>query len=119
MLRRLPDIVLPRRRCRTESAIELSAENSLFPLSDLVKVADRQPHYRDQIGRRPVAVHESLAHADIAPKERAPVEAFVMDDQHRPDVGVCRTKAVRVLGTDQFQKPFFDATQEFQEKALG
>lgn len=82
----------------------------LVPALDLIKVADRQPYYRDQIRRRPVAVHEGLTHADIAPEECATVKAFVMDDQHRPQVGVFGTKAVGLIGANQLQKSSFEST---------
>src|SRR5271165_7647219 len=91
----------------------------LVPAFHVVEVADRQPYYSDQIGRRPVALHKGLAHADIAPEERAPEKAFLVDNEHRPQIGSRRAEAVGVLGTNEFQKSFFDAAQELQEKALG
>ena len=66
-----------------------------------------------------VAVHERLAHADIATEQRAPVEAFVVHHDHRPQLRARRAEAVGLLGTDQFEKAFFQPTEQFQEETFG
>ena len=58
-------------------------------------VAQHQPHQRHQIGRRPVAIHEGLADADVAAGERPQEEPLVVDRQgrvqlaSRPRTGTC------------------------------
>ena len=55
-------------------------------------VAQHQPRQRHQIRRRPVAVHEGLADADVAAGERAQEEPLVVDDQRRIQaVAIART----------------------------
>ena len=70
MLRRLPAMEFPRRRWRRVSNPRLMALSSDSVLHRS-QIAYRQADHGNQIGRRPVAIHESLAHADVAPKERA------------------------------------------------
>ena len=42
-------------------------------------VAEHQPHERHEIRRRPVAIHEGLAEADVAARQRAQEEPLVVD----------------------------------------
>ena len=46
-------------------------------------VAEHQPHQGHQIRRRPVAIHEGLAEADVAARERPQKEPLVVDRQGR------------------------------------
>ena len=53
-------------------------------------VAQHQPRQRHQIRRRPVAVHEGLADADVAAGERPPEEPLVVDRQRRIQLAIDR-----------------------------
>ena len=54
--------------------------------SSSATVAQHQPRQRHQIGRRPVAVHERLADADVAAGQRAQEEPLVVDDERRVEL---------------------------------
>ena len=53
-----------------------------LPLEDPA-AAQHQPHQRHHIRRRPVAIHEGLADADVAAGERPQEEPLVVDRQRR------------------------------------
>ena len=49
-------------------------------------VAQHEPGQRHQVGCRPVAIHERLADADVAPGERAQEEPLVVHDERRVEI---------------------------------
>ena len=53
-------------------------------------VAEHQPHERHEIGRRPVTIHEGLAEADVAARERPQKEPLVVDRDGRIQVARLR-----------------------------
>ena len=92
------------------------ASHAALPLEHPT-VAQHQPHQGHQIRRRPVAVHEGLAEADVAAGERPQEEPLVVDRQGR--IQLARLPVpVRAVGALHGQRSAGHAAEAGEKRRL-
>ena len=80
-------------------------------------VAEHQPHERDEIGRRPVTIHEGLAEPDVAARQGPQKEPLVVDRDGR--IQVARLpKAIRAVGALHGQRSTRHPVQTREKRRL-
>ena len=92
------------------------ARDAALVLED-VTVAQHEPGERHQIGCRPVAIHERLADADVAPRERAQEEPLVVHDEGRVEV-IVGAESIHAVGTFQGERSAAQPAQARQKRRL-
>ena len=78
-------------------------------------VAQHEPRERDQIGCRPVAIHERLADADVAPGQRAQEESLVVHHDRRVEI-IIVAESIGAVGTFQGQRSAAQTAQAIQKR---